>query len=328
LSNTVTPSNIVAGDTWACSVSASDGTASGPTVTSGTATVIAWSGPRNFTNCSQSGNTGPSQAQCNTAYTSTTLAGEVTVSDGFQAWTVPVSGTYSIEAYGAQGGGINGGLGARMRGNFALNAGTVLNVMVGQRGPESTLTAGGGGASAVWIPATTTPLVIAGGGGGVTPGQIKVAACDGQTGQDGQAGQASPVWENSCGGTGGNGGCASDGFGGAGSGGAWLTNAGDDTGGSQGLGRPNGWLGGAVRVSGENPVSGGFGGGGGASTNSGIFNGGGGGGGYSGGGAGTSDGGGAGRGGGGGSFNGGTSQSNTAGARAGHGLVIINYVSP
>ena len=46
------------------------------------------------------------------------------------SWTVPSTGTYSIEAWGAQGGTGDsthvGGKGARMKGDFALTAGTVL----------------------------------------------------------------------------------------------------------------------------------------------------------------------------------------------------------
>ncbi|HSW60197.1 MAG TPA: hypothetical protein VLJ60_05325, partial [bacterium] len=43
-----------------------------------------------FTNCSQTGRTGPSQAQCNTAYSGTLLDGKVTINtQGIQEWTVP-----------------------------------------------------------------------------------------------------------------------------------------------------------------------------------------------------------------------------------------------
>ena len=47
------------------------------------------SSDRTFTNCGKTGRTGPSQSDCNTAYASTGLNGEVTLSGGIQSWTVP-----------------------------------------------------------------------------------------------------------------------------------------------------------------------------------------------------------------------------------------------
>ena len=46
---------------------------------------------------------------------------------------------------GAEGGGTNGGLGARMSGTFELNAGDVIKIQVGQMGIEESSSAGGGG---------------------------------------------------------------------------------------------------------------------------------------------------------------------------------------
>src|SRR3954469_25649317 len=58
-----------------------------------------------FTTCGATGINGPTQAQANTAYASTNLAGLVTVQGlGIQQWTVPSTGAYRIETYGAQGG--------------------------------------------------------------------------------------------------------------------------------------------------------------------------------------------------------------------------------
>ena len=50
-----------------------------------------------FTNCGQTGRTGPSQSQCNSAYSGTNLDGQVNVNGGIQEWVVPYSGTYAIE---------------------------------------------------------------------------------------------------------------------------------------------------------------------------------------------------------------------------------------
>src|SRR5690606_23043061 len=83
-----------------------------------------------FTNAGATGNTGPTQAQVNTAYTSTSLAGSVTATNGIQYWTVPSSGPYKIEARGAQGGGSSSGLGAAIEGEFDLISGTVLKIIV------------------------------------------------------------------------------------------------------------------------------------------------------------------------------------------------------
>ena len=47
---------------------------------------------------------------------------------------MPASGTYQIEAYGAKGGGDNGGLGAKIIGTFFLSQNEVINIIVGQSG--------------------------------------------------------------------------------------------------------------------------------------------------------------------------------------------------
>ena len=61
-----------------------------------------------FTNAGATGRYGPTQAQVNAAYTGTDLDGRVTINtQGIQEWTVPFSGVYSIEAWGAQGGGVS-----------------------------------------------------------------------------------------------------------------------------------------------------------------------------------------------------------------------------
>ncbi|MDQ3048756.1 MAG: glycine rich domain-containing protein, partial [Bacteroidota bacterium] len=128
-----------------------------------------------FNNASASGNNGPTLAQTNAAYVSTTLAGAVTVSgNGIQHWTVPVTGNYSIEGYGAQGGdaigfSLLGGKGAYIKGTFFLTAGTVLNVVVGQIGADASSGSSGGGGSFIYTGAIGGGgLMIAAGGGGGT----------------------------------------------------------------------------------------------------------------------------------------------------------------
>ena len=97
-----------------------------------------------FTNAGATGREGPSQSQINTAYDGTTLDDAVTVNtQGIQEWTVPATGTYTIEVWGAEGGSGDkqytndtdrrGGKGARMKADFSLTQGDVLKIIVGQR---------------------------------------------------------------------------------------------------------------------------------------------------------------------------------------------------
>ncbi|MDC0309358.1 glycine rich domain-containing protein, partial [bacterium] len=140
----------------------------------------------------------------NSTYASgNTLHGAVTINtQGIQEWTVPVTGTYTIEVWGAAGGGNNsrtiGGKGARMKGTFSLTVGDVLKILVGQKGPNTTdsYNAGGGGGSFV-IKGTNTILVIAAGGGGSSYSsasnyfsQSTADASTSNTGQYGRNGQA------------------------------------------------------------------------------------------------------------------------------------------
>ena len=126
--------------------------------------------PLTFTPCGATGANGPTISQCNAAYANTPLAGQVTISgSGIQHWTVPRTGTYRIEAFGAQGAsaegnGIVGGLGADIRGDFTLTAGQVryCRWTDGHRASSGS-NAGGGGGSFV-VTSTGTILVIAGGG--------------------------------------------------------------------------------------------------------------------------------------------------------------------
>ena len=81
-------------------------------------------------------------------------------------WTAPVTGTYDIEVFGAQGGGASGesgGLGGEAAGVFALTAGQQITIVVGQAGHYSYYAGGGGGMSMVAIPGD---FRLAGGGGG------------------------------------------------------------------------------------------------------------------------------------------------------------------
>ena len=246
-------------------------------------------------------------------------ANSQTVTDTFlytgavQTFTVPPCVTsVNIHARGAQGGAVTGqspfpqgGLGASMIGDFTVNPGDVLTVIVGGRGNPDPSSSGGGGGSGVNN--GNTILIVAGGGAGVDfqdpsyPGQHAVVT------QNGVAG-------NGSGGAGGTGGSA---------GGDWIYNGNNFSRGG------NGWLAGQNGSTGVNGSSsnttytnGTWGlGGGGGSVGYGWCNCGGGGGGYSGGGSGNINV----TGGGGGSYNIGTNQINTGGVNTGAGKVLITY---
>ena len=60
--------------------------------------------------------------------------------------------------------------GAKIIGQFNLNQGDTLNIIVGQSGEDSNggTKGGGGGGTFVYINNSETPLIIAGGGGGIS----------------------------------------------------------------------------------------------------------------------------------------------------------------
>ena len=299
-----------------------------------------------FTNAGATGRNGPTQNQINTAYSGTTLESKVTINtQGIQEWTVPATTTYTIDAYGANGGGGSGylgGLGARIKGDFDLTAGDVIKIVVGQTGlaVTSSSSSGGGGGGGTYVMKSTynndaSVLVIAGGGGGGSNFQTNQSSI-----YQGQSGTSGGSTKNSGGGTNGSGGgivtddCCLQAYDGgsakmgAAGGGGLLTDGTDSHNNSGGHAFVNGSVGGTGnRVSNSytdntNRGHGGFGGGGGARWDNVPRSGGGGG--YSGGQGGYAYGHTAG--GGGGSKNTGSNQTNTANSRSGHGQVIITYI--
>ncbi len=287
--------------------------------------LIALPGPTTYTfnNCTQTGRVGPSQGQCDAAYTGTALQGQVAVADsGFQDWTVPFSGRWAVTAVGAAGVSADparlGGRGARIYGEFTLTAGQVLRVAAGQmgNGAGSGSNGGGGGGSFVYDLTGATPMLIAGGGGG-TRVSVGQNGCDASitafaiTGSGGEA--TSPCTVK--GGDAGLGGIvSSESWGSAGAG--FNSNGANDFGYGTG-GRS--WA--SFLVGGTDDACGiGFGGFGGGGSGGGC-SGGGGGGGYSGGDGGRIAGGG-------GSFNAGTKVSATAGVGTGHGSIVLKYLGP
>src|SRR6056300_1669907 len=81
------------------------------------------------------GPSGPTLQQCQNAYNVTwdTNSNYFTVVGiGIQQWTVPATGMYEIDAYGATGNGNFPGKGARIKGTFSLTRGDITQILVGQ----------------------------------------------------------------------------------------------------------------------------------------------------------------------------------------------------
>jgi hypothetical protein len=295
-----------------------------------------------FTSAGLTGRTGPSLAQLLDSYNTTDNPWLLDdsqfsmITNGYQLWTVPSSGSYRIIAAGAQGAPTEasaGGRGAIMAGTFDLIAGEQIQIVVGQTASVANLrryrsSAGGGGSFVVRYTGVTNTvndiLVIAGGGGGTGSTTIDPQG----DAQIGNAGGRARRNDANAGGTGGV-----DGSGGNignasanGAGGGFLTD-GATSSSASGLSFLNGALGGAINST-YAPDGGGFGGGG--APNNGAFSRMSGGGGYSGGGASNTGGDGTFDetnmcGGGGGSINNGADQNNLSGSsgRYGSGYVSI-----
>ena len=208
---------------------------------------------------------------------------------GIALWTVPQTGTYRITTYGVRGssqyGSHFGGYGTQMRGDFNLQEGEVLKIIVGQTGADSY---GGGGGMTGVAQNNNTPLIFSGGGNSTSPwsGSVHNATTSTSGVQGG----------NSGGGSGGNCGYSNSGtWGGAG---FYQNYSGNANCGTHPYSFTNNGLGGYT-CNGQ----GGYGGG--TGTDGCCYGSSGAGAGYSGGGGGTPSGGG------GGSYNNGSNQSNT-----------------
>jgi hypothetical protein len=298
-----------------------------------------------FTVAGASGRNGPTQSQVNTAYSGTSLSGTVTIStQGIQEWTVPASGRYSITVAGAGGGGNTAGKGAVISGEFTLTQGTLLKILVGQKGTASqNYSGGGGGGSFLWNSASTSEPIIAAGGGGGDGGGPTFAGVNASTTTSGTAGTLGIGGVSNtgpgapgAGGTNGSAGTTYDASANswdAAAGAGWKGNSTTATQFSGtanfALSPLNGGVGGAsFSTNGNNEGGFGGGGGGGGDANS-ASSVGAGGGGYSGGGNGsndsTSD---RGAGGGGGSYNTGTNTSATIASTIAHGYITITSLGP
>ncbi len=96
------------------------------------------------------------------------------VGTSISSYTIPTTGTYTIDAFGAQGGKLGsflGGKGGELKADFNLNAGTLLSILIGQQGNDGNSGArsgggGGGGGGGAFVKNGSTILIAAGGGGG------------------------------------------------------------------------------------------------------------------------------------------------------------------
>lgn len=117
--------------------------------------------------------------------------------------TIPTTGNYQVEVWGAQGGGTTGGNGGYSVGNISLTAGQKIYIYVGGKGDSTTMNSfggfngggisgyssapatsgGGGGATDIRIGGRTLAnrMIVAGGGGGGTSEDSTVGGIGGGT---------------------------------------------------------------------------------------------------------------------------------------------------
>ena len=292
-----------------------------------------------FKNCGATGRYGPTLENCRTTYDDPTPISWISdtnyfnmTTQGIQEWTVPIGGTYKIEALGASGGndrnGLQHGFGAKIIGRFNLIKGEKYMILVGQKGLQGSSYCGSGGGGSFVVKGTINTsvvepdiLIIAGGGGGAGRSNTS-EEINGRTGRDGgySKNESNGII---VGGTDGGGGRADTGGDGSAGGGGFLQD-GDRSYGSDAY-KGKSFINGGQGGTGASTGDGGFGGGGAIHGN---HTGGGGGGGFSGGAGGSnyhhhnpswS-------GGGGGSYNSGASQENVAGFNDGEGKVEITLL--
>jgi len=127
-----------------------------------------------FTSGGVTGRVGPDLATLRASYTTAAAWRDTYLQQGsfqgYQDWTVPVSGIYEFDARGASGfdgagaGGV--GRGAIVKGRVSLTKGEIITIVCGQTGvaPTSGAAGGSGGGTFVVRKAGNVPLFVAGGG--------------------------------------------------------------------------------------------------------------------------------------------------------------------
>jgi len=128
-----------------------------------------------FTTAGVTGRVGPTIAQLRSAYTGATAWSGTYLQQGafqgYQDWTVPISGIYQFTVSGASGynGSGSGGVGrgATVQGRVALTKGEIITIAVGQVGEAPSaggIYGGSGGGTFVVRKTGNEPLFVAGGG--------------------------------------------------------------------------------------------------------------------------------------------------------------------
>jgi hypothetical protein len=272
----------------------------------GSGALYSFTSPFTFGTAGNTGQTGPVLGTLTAAYNSAGATWATNTAyfnqgayQGYQDWTVPITGVYEFTVAGApgksSGAGGAGGYAPIVKGRVSLTKGEIITIAVGQKGSLNAANLawpGASGGTFVVRKSNNTPLFVAGGGqsasytsSGTTTPLVQT------TGGPSSTGGAAP-------GTGGQGGSGlNPGAGGAG--GGFLSNGGDSNHGLGGKGFNAGLVGGNGSAAGSSSA-GGFGGGGGCDAE--TYGGPGGSGGYSGGGSGAPTGGGSSFGGYGGSY--------------------------
>lgn len=156
---------------------------------------------------------------------------KIAATGSLQTFVPQVTGTYKLEAWGAQGvSGSNyasalGGKGAYKYGTATLTAGTTYYLIVGGQSPATAYNAAGGGGTFIYsgTGASANLLLAAGGGGGA--GGNSTGGLNGSPGVATENGTLGPYASGAYNGTGGSGGLGGynyDSGGGGGGGAGWL----------------------------------------------------------------------------------------------------------
>ena len=169
-----------------------------------------------FTNMGAKGNNGPKEITYNPLPND-----NLTLSNGIQYWTVPANGRYTIIAAGAAGGSakvntttVIGGRGVIISNTFNFTKGSIIKILVGQKGIDvsGNMIYGGGGGGTYIVDSNNSPLLVAGGGAGATNGRGVTNGGDASLSTTGGGSAATP------GGIDGYGGGCFNGFSGSGAG--------------------------------------------------------------------------------------------------------------
>jgi hypothetical protein len=141
-------------------------------VSTSTSTLYTLPSSFTFTNANTAGFNGPTLSNVQSAYSSYPWTRNTSymnvVTQGYQLWTVPFTGTYRIIAGGAGcATAATSGRGIVVSTTLSLTQGTSINIVAGQIGQLTfSQNYGGGGGTFVAYSSNNTPILVAGGGGG------------------------------------------------------------------------------------------------------------------------------------------------------------------